>query len=49
MNCFTPYYYCANFGNLQTGEASRDFGTRFVVATVKKTNKPIYNLIYNLL
>jgi hypothetical protein len=42
MNCFTPYYYCANFGNLQTGEALRDF----VVATVKTTNNPNNNLIF---
>jgi hypothetical protein len=46
MNCFTPYYYCANFGNLQTGEAPRDFGTRFAVTTVKTTNNPNNNLIF---
>jgi hypothetical protein len=36
MNCFTPYCYCANFGNLQKGEMSRDF----VAETVKTTNNP---------
>ena len=45
MNCFTPYCYCANFGNIQTGEAPRDYGTIFVVATVKTTNNPTNRLI----
>jgi hypothetical protein len=40
MNCFTPYYYCANFGNIQKGEMSRDFDIRFAVTTVKTTNNP---------
>ena len=45
MNCFTTYCYCANFGNLQTGEASRDFGTRFAVTAGKTANNPANILI----
>ena len=41
MNCFTSYCYCANFGSIQTGGASTDFGAVFAVSTAKTANNLI--------